>query len=619
MKKLRFTPAERRIFRRRKPMHTSEWAQKHRVLTMSAIPGPWRNEITPYLSGIMDAADIPCIREIYLCAAPQTGKSEAVHNCIGKKIDREPGPVLYVYPDETTARENSRDRILPMIRSSRQLSTFLTGERDDESVMRINLSHLPIYLAWARSAARLANKPIRYVVLDEVDKYPETAGKREADPISLARKRTVTYSRNHKIWMLSTPTTETGNITRAIAGADGRFDYTVACPECGGRQQMDFRNIHWPAPPEGSEEKRIDPETLEKEKSAWYECYHCGTHWDDARRDMAVRSGEWIERKSGLTIRAFTRSFSPRTIGFHVPSWLSTFVSMSTAAASFLRGLQDKTAMKDFKNNHAAEPWQEIYQERKEDAVLALADDRPAGRVPTGEIAGLTAGVDTQDNGFWYEIRAWGYGLTAESWQIRAGFVDSFMALEQILFQDQYTDGEGRIFPVLLTLQDAMGHRTAEVYDFARRHRGLLLPSQGVARMNQPFTYTNIEYYPQTGKLIPGGLKLVRVNTNYFKSRLAGKLEILPTDPGAWHLHSETTEEWARHMTAEAINPDTGMWECQHQRANHGWDCSVLNLVAAEISGFRYRKPREEKADRSNDKPQPTPQKGRRPNWFQNR
>ena len=124
--------------------------------------------------------------------------------------------MLCIYPDELTARENSQDRILPMIEHSPRLRSYLTGQEDDSSMLRINLQHMPIYMAWARSAARLANKPIRYVLFDEVDKYADTAGRREADPISLGEARTTTYRYNRKIWKVSTPTTETGNIWKAL-------------------------------------------------------------------------------------------------------------------------------------------------------------------------------------------------------------------------------------------------------------------------------------------------------------------------------------------------------------------------------------------------------------------
>lgn len=260
--------------------------------------------------------------------------------------------------------------------------------------------------------------------------------------------------------------------------------------------------------------------------------------------------------------------------------------------AAFFRGQADTNKLKDYLNSHAAEPWRIYAHERKEDKILALRDERPKGIVPNGDrVACLTAGVDTQDNGFWYEIRAWGWGMPMESWQIREGFVDSFDALTQRLFNSRYEDVDGNEYFVKFAVHDAMGTRTSEVYDFARLHRGQMLPFQGKGSLTQPVAYSNLSFYPGSNKKIPGGLVLLRADVNFFKNQLSGKLEIKQDDPGAWHYHSETTEEWARQMCAEVIDEKKSVWINPHERANHGWDCSVYNLVAAEVTGVKFMKP----------------------------
>jgi phage terminase large subunit GpA-like protein len=582
---------ERKIMRKQKPVKVSAWAQRHRVLTMSSLPGPWRNDVTPYLAGIMDAAGMPGIETVIVCKSPQTGVSEAAHNYIAYTVDRAPGPVLYVYPDEMTAQENSRDRIQPMFRSSSRLRSYLTGVQDDVGVMRISLRHMPLYLAWSSSASRLGNKPIRYVIFDETDKYQTI--KKEADPISLGEKRTITYTWGRKIWKISTPTTRGGQIWTALTTeAQAIFDYRVRCPQCSLLQLMEFERIKWPA-------DERDPEKIEAKKLAWYECSGCGARLDDFDRDRAVSIGHWCERVSGTELFAWIGQNRPKKIGFHLPAWISPFISLSAAASAFLKTLKkynpvnwlDK--LKDFKNNYCAEPWVEELRERDTDRVLRLRDERPRGLVPGGgQVVGLVAGVDTQDDCFWYEIRAFGYGLAMESWGIREGRIDSLDALAAILWDDEYKDADGIAYPVLFTLQDAMGHRTSEVYDFCRAHRGRILPSQGVQTMPVPYKYSTLETYPRTNKAIPGGLKLARLNVNYYKNILAGKIEIEPTDPGAWHLHSEATTEWAAHMVAE-YRDDDGKWICPENKANHGWDCSVLALAAADIIGLKHRKRKE--------------------------
>jgi hypothetical protein len=146
-------------------------------------------------------------------------------------------------------------------------------------------------------------------------------------------------------------------------------------------------------------------------------------------------------------------------------------------------------------------------------------------------------------------------------------------------------DEDGNVYVISMTIQDAMGHRTSEVYKFCIQHRGKIFPSFGRQKMAQAHTWTNLQYFPGKKKPIPGGLKGINVNTNYYKDELSGLLEISPADPGAWHENSEFSEGYASHMTSEFIN-EKGVWECPDGKANHLWDCAVLCLCAHDILGM---------------------------------
>lgn len=598
---LKLKAGEKKIWRKSRPILPSKWNEQNRMVTMSPIPGKWSNSVTPYLTDIMDASFFESVENINICAAHQVGKSECVNNCMGYCVDRRPGSFLVGYPDELTARDNSKDRIADMIRTSSRLREHLTGYDDDISFYRINFKHMQIYMGWARSISRMVNKPLPYAVFDEVDLYPDVVGKQKADPINEGENRTRTYNEYRKIWKTSSPTIEEGRIWQILLNETQIvFDYWAKCPDCDLIHLMVFNEDCFKIP-----ENERDPQKIKAEKLGWYECPGCRSKWNDAKRDEAVRLGKWlasggpmVEKSREETMNAdqwvwiwdYLKIHRPISIGFHMPSWLSHFVFLSAIMARFIKGTKNKAALRHHMNTDRALPWKIYEQERKEDQILALRDDRPRGMVPGGGIvACLTAAVDTQDDGFYYEIRAWGYGMEKESWCIREGFVTEFDALVQVLWQDQYEDGEGNPYLVRLVLQDAMGHRTSEVYDFCRLHRGKILPIKGEQRMNQPFTYTNLEYYPgkSRNKPIPGGLKLVRVNTNYYKNDLSSILEIPPADPGAWHYHRETTEDWARQMTAEYID-EKGLWQLMASRANHAWDVSVYNLCAHDVLGVKF-------------------------------
>lgn len=617
--RFRFSRGERRIMRRRRPIPVSEWAEKYRVLEMSSIPGRWKNIFTPYLVGIMDAAGTPGVETVIVCKTPQTGGSEAGHNLVGWCIDRSPGPVMYVFPDEITARENAKDRIIPMITASPRLRETMTGNSDDASSLRVNLTHMPIYLGWSGSVSRLGNKPIRTLILDELDKYKDP--KNEATSEMLAEKRTTTWRTRRHILKISTPTIEDGPIWTALTQEAGaRFDFWVRCPHCGFMQLMQFDRISWP---DKDTEQEAKAETVLTRRLAYYLCEHCGAVWDDGDRDRSVRKGVWQERTSGLELTTHLSAHHPVKVGFHIPAWLSFFVSLSEVAHAWLKYKESGTLndLKNFYNQYAAEPWQEEHATRSEDGILALCDDRPRGAVP-GSVEGkervscLLAAVDTQQNYFRYVIRAFGYGDTEESWLVQAGSADSFVALEEILFGSVYRDPDGKEYSVGFAMIDAMGGRTAEVYRWAIAHRGRVMPWQGVRSLAQPWTPSHQEYIPDVkgNKIkIPGGMMLYRCDVTFFKSDLSFKLSINPNDPGAFHLHTGDNgllEQYAREMCAEVWDDEKQGWENPAGKANHFWDCETMLRALSFILNIRHKRRPDEKPRKPSRPPRPVERGG---------
>jgi len=188
----------------------SEWADANRRLSpeASAEPGEWRTDRAPYQKGILDALSphSPYERVVFM-ASSQTGKSELLNCMIGYIIDRDPGPVLVVLPRVEDGEAWSKDRLAPMLRDTPCLSGKVADVRSRDSNNRILHKRFPggsITIAGANSPAGLAMRPIRYVLLDEVDRYPASAGT-EGDPVALAVKRSSTWW-NRKIFLASSPT-----------------------------------------------------------------------------------------------------------------------------------------------------------------------------------------------------------------------------------------------------------------------------------------------------------------------------------------------------------------------------------------------------------------------------
>jgi len=331
---VRFTRREQRMLRRKKMIAPSIWAERFRPSPRtSRFKGLWRNSNVPYLAGIMDASFFKSVEEIIVVAAPQSGKTEAVYTCLGYAADRRPGNAIITFPNETDAADNAKDRLKPMFEDSPRLREYLTGYSDDLGAKKISLQHMIIYMAWANSPSRLANRPAMYGYADEEEKFPVTASRKEGSPVDLLKKRLRTYRGMRKLWRTSSPSIERGSIWVALTEeAQLIFDYFVRCPVCGGFQKMEFGNddtkhgIKW-TPGER------DPLVIEATHSAWYQCLHCDAKWDTAMRDDAVRAGEWRDRAHGRSLFVALESVKPIRIGFHLPA----HCPVVSQAASFHR------------------------------------------------------------------------------------------------------------------------------------------------------------------------------------------------------------------------------------------------------------------------------------------
>ena len=221
----------------------SKWAETTRRLSQEAAAelGMWRNR--PFQSEILDVLgpESP-YQQVVLMMASQSFKTETLLNFLGYIIDVDPGPVLLVEPREVDAKAVSKDRVSPMIRDTPELRAKVgSGKSGKRPGTRRSTSSSPrAHLALRRELhpAGWRCAPIRYLMLDEVDRYPITSG-REGDPCMLAIRRTDEYAWNKKIILCSSPTIEgESRISFAYEDSDQRRP-EVPCPHCGEYQELE--------------------------------------------------------------------------------------------------------------------------------------------------------------------------------------------------------------------------------------------------------------------------------------------------------------------------------------------------------------------------------------------
>lgn len=545
----------------------SEWAEKYRMLDSktSAISGPWRNEKTPYLKDIMDELLNYETEEIIFCKCTQVGGTEAMQNMLGYIIQQDPSPTMIVYPTDKLAESISDNRIRPMLAACKPLKKLY--RRNASAKLELQFDGMYLTLAGSNSPASLASKAIKYLLLDEVDKYPG-ASKKEADPISLAKERTKTFA-NRKIYMTSTPTLKTGHIWKALEAADIEKHYFVPCPHCGEFIELKFSQIRFPDGESLSIQDRAD--------LAVYVCQECSCIIRDGHKDKMLRDGEW------RAVRENTKR--SKSVAYWINTLYSPFVRFSEVAKEFLDSKYDPEKLQNFVNSWLAEPWEDTMSRMSTDMVMERQTDIPEFTVPKWAMF-LTGGVDVQETTLYWTIRAWGPYITSQN--IAHGQALSFQEIERLM-NLPYLGEKGEQMIVSLCLIDS-GYDADSTYDFCASNSDWALPVKGSSHeMLSHFKISKINRPDSRAH----GMNLVLVDGGKYKDMIAARMR-KNNGRGSWMVYEGCDMEYANQVTAEhKVNVKSGSrsvqkWTLKRERAdNHYLDTEVYATAAADILGVR--------------------------------
>ncbi|HEY9464937.1 MAG TPA: terminase gpA endonuclease subunit, partial [Vicinamibacterales bacterium] len=391
----------RQIFHPPSKLTLSEWADRYRYISevAAAEPGKWRTIRAPFQRGIMDSISDRSVTRVVVVGGSQWGKSELLINTGFYYIHQEPSPILMVRPSLEDARDFSEDRIKSNAAVTPEVQKRLRtsgGRRDSgDKMLRKAFDGGHLTLVGANSATGLANRPIRVVLFDEVDKYPPSASDK-GNPITLAENRTQTFRHRKKIVIVSTPGVKgVSKIWPEWERSDQRR-YFVPCPHCGEYQILAFggKDVAW-----GVKWDQDNPD------NAYYVCRANGCVIEHRHKTRMLERGEW-------------RATNPagQFPGFHVNAIYSPWVSWNELVARFLVAKQSADTLQVFVNEALAELWDKDDEGDAvdTDSLVARREVYPA-EVPAG-VGILTAFVDVQRE--WMELLVKGWGAGQESWQI---------------------------------------------------------------------------------------------------------------------------------------------------------------------------------------------------------
>jgi phage terminase large subunit GpA-like protein len=428
----------------------------------------------------------------------------------------------------------------------------------------------------ANSPAGLASRPVRIVIADEVDRFSISAGS-EGDPLALAAKRQGTFW-NRKTLLGSTPALkETSVIWREWLCSDMRR-FMVPCPDCGFEQALSWASVKW----DKTEAGKHLPST------AYYTCEDCGAVWTDTDRHDAVAKGRWVATNPDVVGVA----------GFHIPGFLSPWLSLADIVAEFLAARRDPALLQVWENTVLGEP-HEPPQETIEGSSLPRRGENYGPASIPDAVQLLVAGVDVQVDRL--EAQIVGFGAFEESWAVRYEVLPGDPAqghvwklLDHVL-GESYRSDIGRELRVRVTCVDTGGHHQHHVLTYCQqRRRRNIFPIKGIAGPRP--------IWPVRVSRTKDNSRIWMVGVDTAKDTLYGRLRI--SDPGPSYIHfpigGAFDQEYFAQLTSEVVRTRYAqgrpyrVWILPPGRRNEALDTACYALAARHAVRIPILAPRPE-------------------------
>lgn len=579
--------AERKVFAKRKRLPGPQWFERNINVPVGSRQGLYRNQNNPAMWGVLDWATRSHVRTVVLAKGIQIGGTLGFYGLLLREGEYTSDNSLIVVADERTLKKLIKKRLQKMIDSSPYLAAIKSTNPDDTTMYSVTLGNgFTIEGGWASSEVSVSSESYRIVILDEISKYKSRGN------IEDAKSRTTVFPDTHKIWILSSPGIDTDDpenrdpLMVEAEACDVMLEFHATCPDCGKEQVMTFDRFGWPGQVNLEGKTEADPKAIRRNRSAWYQCEHCNSRWNDYKRDKAVLAS----MKTGWKPTDGEEIERPQSVYFHFPAWLSPYVSLSEVVASWLEAQGDEEKLRKWHNRFAGVSYKPEQKATVTESALMRYRSELARCLVPADTAQVWLLADTQQNSFYYQVWSCSYAPDLSLHMLEHGIVATFSDLEGLL-NVTWQDHENRQFRISAGLIDSGGtrrswqkhSRTTEVYEWCSQHR-VIIPHKGIpGRSGELVSYKTITTFPGTNKAIPGGLIRANIRVDLFKDEMENRLTYDPDSSKALSFHCEIDEAFAKHYTTER---KTAAGDWVHDKAkgrNDYFDCTNYALALREI------------------------------------
>lgn len=559
----------------------SEWAESHvKIPVGNAVPGFIRFDNAPYQREPLDMLVNPDCYRITMMWAAQVGKTQLALCGQGYHIAMRPVSQMMMQPSQTDLQVWMNTKFSPMVEATPSIRERMAKPRGRDGVNNSNMKSYPggfLMFAWSGSPKTMRGRSAPVIVADEVDGYEASE---EGHPVSLLWQRAATFGDQRKLVEISTPTVKGQSyIEKAFEAGDQRR-FHVPCPDCGEHQVLAWGQVTWHGKDEADE--------MQTPGSARYVCANCGSLWDDGKRKVAIRAGEWRGAKPFIGHASY-----------HLNELYSTFRRLRDIVQSYL----DKLATDDlqtFTNVSLAETFEEKGEQADPDGLMVRAE-KFAAPVPAGGLV-LTAGVDMQQDRLEVEIVAWGH--SEESWSVDYQVLwgdplqdDVWEELEEVLSSTWLHESGAQLSLTAACVDTGgTGGNTQAAYDWLRGKTGRrIFGIKGVGGWGRPIVAAPTR--KRSGKNVRK-IDLFLVGTDEAKLTVMRRLSVENPGPGYCHVPSDRGADWYQQLTAEKLMTryvkgfPVREWH-QTRPRNEALDCRVYAIAALKIANPSFKRAEE--------------------------
>jgi len=516
---------------------------------------------------------------LFLCGTSfiPTHNTEVAINTLGYCMDHDPGPVMVCLPGEVSMNKWVAQKLNPMVDESPAVKRALTSvaSRDSSNTRTFkDFAGGQLYIEHAGSPSRLKSTTVRTLLVDEVDEFANNLHGGD-DPLEMLNGRTSAFPNTSKRLYISTPQIKGISRIEQLWNKSDQRRYHVPCPHCGHMQHLEWSGLHW------------SPDARE----VWYTCQECGASIEEHHKTSMIAAGAWVPATPASRVRGYHINCLYYQFGLG-PRWADLVDTWRDCQ-------NDPARLKTFVNDRLAEPWEDAAMRSvRHNAIADRAEPYALRTAPAGCLV-ATAGIDTQDNRLAVHIVGWGRGMAC--WTLDyielpgdpAGD-EVWVALTELL-NKPIQHASGGLLRVEAMCQDAGGHRTEAVKNYARQRR-VRRPTVifGAINNNAPILSKgkafDVTWRGQTDKK---GVMVYHVGTvgakHWLYSRLSTDADRQP-EQRLTHFSDQLQPEFFSGLVGEIYNPAKNRFENRKGARNEPLDTWVYAFAAAHHPELRLHR-----------------------------